>query len=95
MDTTKPGYATTEFWITLITQAAAVLALLHPGFNVATWVQPLAVIAAAGGGAFYAHSRGTVKAAAVGGQAAVANFRADLAVLSQAMPPARSTTSKR
>ena len=65
----KPGYTTTEFWVTLLTVAAsavvAVLALfgvvVHS--NLTPLVSALATLAAAVASAVYAHSRATVKAA--------------------------------
>jgi hypothetical protein len=65
---TKPGYLTTEFWTTLLTQALALVAFLHPGFDASQW-QPqasaLAILAAAVASGVYALGRSHVKAAAL------------------------------
>jgi hypothetical protein len=74
----RPGYVTTEFWMTLGTQVlaavTAVLGLLTPGFELDPDVQQLVValapIASAIGAAVYAISRSRVKAATLGLRAA-------------------------
>lgn len=63
--TPKPGYATTEFWATIIVHVLALIALVHPGIDTGTWTQPLAVIAAGLGTAFYSLSRAHVKKASL------------------------------
>lgn len=59
----KPGYTTTEFWLTLATQLLALLAIIHPGFKIdGTLVQSLATLAAAAASGLYALGRSHVKA---------------------------------
>lgn len=61
----KPGFTTSEWWVTLIVQVVAVLALLHPGFTVGgEWVQAMALIGSALSAAAYSHGRSRVKVAA-------------------------------
>ena len=60
----KPGYTTTEFWLSFAPAIFAVLTILHPGFQPTTY-QPLAnalaTIAAAVASGWYASSRSRVK----------------------------------
>lgn len=61
----KPGFTTSEWWATVLVQAVALLALLHPGFEIGgELVQALAVLGSSLSGAAYSYSRGRVKVAA-------------------------------
>jgi hypothetical protein len=71
----KPGYATTEFWLSFAPAIFAILTIVHPGFDASTY-QPLAnaiaTIAAALASGWYAHSRSQVKSAVSGAKGAEA-----------------------
>lgn len=43
----KPGYATTEFWVTLLTVLASVVGALDPSIHVSQYVHGIAAAAAA------------------------------------------------
>ena len=64
----KPGYTTTEFWLSFAPAIFAVLTILHPGFQSTTY-QPLAnalaTIAAAIASGWYASSRSRMKSSAM------------------------------
>jgi hypothetical protein len=68
MDPTKPGYTTTEFWLALLTNLAAGVALLSPQLGVKlsdpATVQAVSIIAAALANVVYTVARSHVKAAA-------------------------------
>lgn len=60
--TTKPGYTTTEFWITVFTTLVSLVVVVHPGFHLdSSLVQSLAVIAAAISSGLYSISRAKAK----------------------------------
>lgn len=64
----KPGWTTTEFWLTLLTNIVAGLTLLHPGFHLpagAHVTESWAIVAAGLANGAYSFSRGKVKASAV------------------------------
>lgn len=62
---TDPGYTTTEFWLTLATNALALVAILHPGYKAPPGLaQALAAVAAGIGTVAYSFSRGQVKSSA-------------------------------
>lgn len=63
--TPKPGYTTTEFWLTLLNQLAAFAAIVHPGFHVPVDVQAVAGAAGLVGTAVYTWQRSRVKQAAL------------------------------
>lgn len=58
----KPGYTTTEFWLTLLTQLSAVLAVVHPGFDMSAYVQGASVVLAGIAQIIYASQRHAAKA---------------------------------
>lgn len=58
----KTGWRSTEFWTTIFTNVVAVILLVWPGHDFSSFVQIAAVGAAGVANAFYAHSRGLVKA---------------------------------
>jgi len=61
----KPGWTTSEWWTQLAAHVIAVVALVHPGFTVdPQWTAAFVALASELGAGLYAHSRGTVKAAA-------------------------------
>jgi hypothetical protein len=63
----KPGFTTSEFWSTLITQVLALIALVHPSTDTGVrpeYVQAFALLASAVAAAAYAHGRSKVKVAA-------------------------------
>lgn len=60
--TPKPGPRTSEFWLAIFGNLAAVLIVLWPGHDFTQFVQIAAIATAGGVNAFYAHSRGKVKA---------------------------------
>lgn len=72
MISTKPGYLTTEFWVTIISHVVALVALFDPSINAGAWTQPLAVLAAGLASAVYAASRAHVKRGAIASAAAAA-----------------------
>jgi hypothetical protein len=57
----KPGYTTTEFWLTLLTQLSAVLTVIHPGFDISGYVQGASVVLAGLAQIIYASQRSTAK----------------------------------
>lgn len=62
----KPGIRTTEWWSTFITQVVAVVAIVHPGFNLpgnGALETGLAAAGAAVATAVYGWGRAKVKAA--------------------------------
>lgn len=68
----KPGFTTTEFWLTVVTDGIAVAALLHPGFKLPDPViQVVASAAAAVATAVYTWSRGSVKNTVINAAAGV------------------------
>ena len=99
MDPEKPGYTTTEFWVTLggviLSFVTALMALIHPGFEVSGGVQGLitatAPLAALIGTSVYTLGRSKVKAEAVTGRQQLANFKADLALLAVDTRPSTAT----
>lgn len=93
----KAGYTTTEFWVTLLTAVAGVVGLVHPGFSVAAWVQPLSVLAPMIASILYTRSRSLLKTNTVKSQAAVAvasdaNPTTTTEVLPNAVPVAAQAT---
>lgn len=80
-----PGIRTTEFWLTLFTNAAALLVLVNPGFEVTAWAQPAAIVASSLATLFYTLTRGQVKRAV-----AMAN-----AVKAAAKPPRKPYTRRK
>lgn len=65
MTSPKPGWATSEFWATLLTQIVALIAFFDPSLNAGQWVQPLSVVAAGLATAVYAYGRAHLKTAHV------------------------------
>ena len=66
--TVRPGYLTTEFWVTVATDGLSLAAILHPGFNAAQWqpyVTGIATFAATVATAVYGLIRSHVKATAL------------------------------
>jgi len=63
----EPGYTTTEFWVTVLTDILAVLSVIfHSDFHGVTQYVPLAAIAAAGAGhIIYTVSRTNHKSSAM------------------------------
>jgi len=60
--TTKPGYTTTEFWVTIFTTIVSMVVVIHPGFHLdSSLVQALAVVAAALSSGLYSISRAKAK----------------------------------
>jgi Short repeat of unknown function (DUF308) len=61
----KPGYTTTEFWITLLSYVVSIIALFHPGMptNTAAYVQAAALLVSGALSIIYTHSRQQVKVA--------------------------------
>ncbi len=57
----KPGYTTTEFWITLLTNLSAIIALVHPGTQLNGIVQGAAVALAAAATVLYTGFRSQLK----------------------------------
>jgi hypothetical protein len=57
----KPGYTTTEFWLTLLTQLSAVLTVIHPGFDISGYVQGASVVLAGLAQIVYAAQRANLK----------------------------------
>lgn len=65
---TRPGWTTTEFWVTLLTGAIAVLVLLNTNLDAdkLSAIVPVAALLMAGAAsAAYSHSRAKVKAAVI------------------------------
>jgi uncharacterized membrane protein len=62
----KPGYQTTEFWVTILTNIIGIVALFHPvNASVTGNIPAIAgILAMIAGNVVYILSRGQVKAAA-------------------------------
>jgi uncharacterized membrane protein HdeD (DUF308 family) len=63
----KPGYTTSEFWITLLSYVVSIIALFHPGMpaNTAAYVQAAALLVSGALSIAYAHTRQQVKVASI------------------------------
>lgn len=62
----KPGYATTEFWSTLLTHIISIAVLFNTNLNsdqLSALVPVGALLASGAAQAYYSHSRGIAKAA--------------------------------
>ena len=59
----KNGFLTSEFWITLLTEAVAIVATIHPGFKIpdATITTAGSLLAGAAVAIHYAWSRTSLK----------------------------------
>lgn len=65
--TVKPGWKTTEFWLTLAVQLGSLLTIVQQVTSVTggdVWVKVIAVLGAVLSSLGYSHARATVKAAA-------------------------------
>lgn len=60
----KPGYTTTEFWVTLLTVVASVVGVYDPTLHLSGYVQTAAVVAAGVSTIVYTFLRSGLKAAA-------------------------------
>lgn len=74
----KPGYATTEFWVALLTNVLAVFAVVWTLAGkeldttpLAALIPAIAALAAGISSALYSHSRAKVKVAALDGRAII------------------------
>lgn len=78
-DNTRPGWATSEFWLAvLVITAATVLRVTHD-IDPGAWQWAVSTSTAA-----YAASRALVKRAEVSGEAVLSSFKADLVQLAAA-----------
>lgn len=62
---TKPGYTTTEFWLTLLTTASGAASVLDPSLHVNPYVKTASVVLAGVASIAYTFARKGLKAAAL------------------------------